>query len=123
MEQPKQYFLNDKPVDFINSSLSTTVNVSQTNKLKANKNKGFQGIIPVGKGFYISQEQAKEWIKKDISNQNVLKPSCSADDLTDKVNGNPSRWIIDFNDMCLEDASDYKLPFEHLKITVKPERE
>ena len=122
-EQPQQYVLDDKPVNFINSSLTTSVDVSQVNKLKANKNKGFQGIIPVGKGFYISQEQADEWIEKDASNKDVLKQSCSADDLTDKVNGNPSRWIIDFNDMCLEDASDYKLPFEHLKNTVKPERD
>ncbi len=28
-----------------------------------------------------------------------------------------------FNDMSLEDASEYKLPFEHIKLTVKPERE
>ena len=37
--------------------------------------------------------------------------------------GNPHRWIIDFNDMDLEDASDYKLPIEHIKNNVKPERE
>ncbi len=36
--------------------------------------------------------------------------------------GKPERWIIDFNDMDLEDASDYKLPFEHIKTYVKPER-
>ena len=122
-KQPTQYFLDDKPVNIINSSLTTSVDISQANKLRANKNKGFQGIIPVGKGFYISQEQADEWIEKDASNEDVLKLSCSADDLTDKVNGKPNRWIIDFNDMCLEDASDYQLPFEHLKNTVKPERD
>ena len=37
--------------------------------------------------------------------------------------GKPERWIIDFNDMSLEDASDYALPFEHVKATVKPERD
>ena len=122
-EQPTQYFLDDKPVSIINSSLTNSVNISQAEKLKANKNKGFQGIIPVGKGFYVNPEQANEWIKKDKSNRDVLKLSCSADDLTDRVNGYPSRWIIDFNDMDLEDASDYKLPFEHIKNTVKPERD
>ncbi|MFM6196952.1 MAG: type IIL restriction-modification enzyme MmeI, partial [Planktothrix sp.] len=30
---------------------------------------------------------------------------------------------IDFNDMSLEDASNYQLPLEHIKINVKPERD
>ncbi len=36
--------------------------------------------------------------------------------------GKPERSIIDFNDMSLEDASEYALPFEYVKATVKPER-
>ncbi|MGL5510656.1 MAG: type IIL restriction-modification enzyme MmeI [Microcoleaceae cyanobacterium] len=31
--------------------------------------------------------------------------------------------MIDFNDMSLEEASDYKLLFEHIKLNVKPERD
>ena len=122
-KNPEEYFLDDKAVSFINSSLTTSINVTDANKLKANKNKSFQGVIPVGKGFYINEEQVGIWIKQNNSNINVLKQSCSADDLTEKPHGNPSRWIIDFNDMCLEDASNYKFPFEHLKNTVKPERD
>jgi hypothetical protein len=37
--------------------------------------------------------------------------------------GKPDRWIIDFHDLSLEEASDYILPFEHIKTTVKPERD
>jgi SAM-dependent methyltransferase len=122
-EQPEQYFLDDQKVGFINSSLTTNSDVSKALKLQSNRNKSFQGIIPVGKGFYIDEKQAQLWISQDSKNRNVLKQSCSADDLTDNPHGNPSRWIIDFNDMSLEDASDYKLPFEHLKNTVKSERD
>ena len=32
-------------------------------------------------------------------------------------------WVIDFNDMSMEDASLFKLPFEHVKTYVKPERD
>ncbi|MFM6349372.1 MAG: type IIL restriction-modification enzyme MmeI, partial [Dolichospermum sp.] len=35
----------------------------------------------------------------------------------------PERWIIDFNDMSIEEASDYQLPFEHIKTYVKYERD
>jgi hypothetical protein len=43
--------------------------------------------------------------------------------LAQNPHGKPERWIIDFNDMSLEDASEYTLPFEHIKVNVKPERE
>ncbi|WP_048753892.1 DNA methyltransferase, partial [Crocosphaera watsonii] len=122
-QQPEQYYLDDNQVSQINSSLQTHIDVSIAKTLKANKNKSFQGVIPVGKGFYIDSSQAEKWIKIDAKNKEVLKLSCSADDLTSKPHGKASRWIIDFNDMSLEDASDYSLPFEHLKLTVKPERD
>jgi hypothetical protein len=58
----------------------------------------------------------------DPKNKFVVKPSCSATDLTDNPNGLPNRWIIDFQDMQLEEVSSYKLPFDHTKTFVKPER-
>ncbi|MCU7245211.1 MAG: N-6 DNA methylase [Microcystis aeruginosa WS75] len=121
--EPVSYYLDNHPVSQINSSLKATVDVSKAVRLLANKNISFQGVIPVGKGFYIKSEQAEKWIENDLKNKEVLKLSSSAGDLTDNPHGKPSRWIIDFNDMSLEDASEYKLPFEHIKLTVKPERE
>ena len=32
-------------------------------------------------------------------------------------------WVIDFNDMSIEEASEYKLPFQIVKEKVKPERD
>jgi hypothetical protein len=121
--EPVSYYLDNHPVSQINSSLTTTVDVSKAVRLLANKNISFQGVIPVGKGFYIKSEQAEKWIENDLKNKEVLKLSSSAGDLTDNPQGKPSRWIIDFNNMSLEDASEYQLPFEHIKLTVKPERE
>lgn len=121
--EPVSYYLDNHPVSQINSSLTTTVDVSKAVRLLANKNISFQGVIPVGKGFYIKSEQAEKWIENALKNKEVLKLSSSAGDLTDNPHGKPSRWIIDFNNMSLEDASEYKLPFEHIKVNVKPERE
>jgi len=35
----------------------------------------------------------------------------------------PQRWIIDFNDMSIEEAICYQLPFRYVKATVKPQRD
>lgn len=122
-QQPNIYRLNEKEVSKINSSLQAEIDVTQSVRLKENLNISFQGVIPIGKGFYIDQNKANEWIKSDSKNIEVLKLSCSASDLTDNPNGLASRWIIDFNDMSFEDANNYKLPFTHIKTVVKPERD
>ncbi len=82
--EPVSYYLDNHPVSQINSSLKATVDVSKAVRLLANKNISFQGVIPVGKGFYIKSEQAEKWIENDLKNKEVLKLSSSAGDLTDK---------------------------------------
>ena len=122
-DKPRKYYLDDLVVSQINSSLKSTVDVSQAVRLKANLNKCFQGVIPNGKGFFVTEQQVTDWIKADVKNQDVLKQSISAQDLTDNPHGTPKRWIIDFNDMSLEDASDYQLPLEQVKQTIPLERQ
>jgi hypothetical protein len=117
------YYLDNQLVTQINSSLKSEIDVSQAARLSANLNKCFQGVIPIGKGFIVTEEQVNQWVKADPKNQDVLKLFSMGANLAQEVNGKPDRWIIDFNDMALEDAGDYKLPFQHLKIFVKPERD
>jgi len=121
-QETDRKFLDSKEVSFINSSLKSEIDVTKAARLKANLNTGFVGAQPNSKGFFISNQQAKDWIKSDPKNEFVIKSSCSATDLTDNPHGLPSRWIIDFQDMQLEEISNYKLPFEHTKTFVKPER-
>ncbi len=122
-QTPLIFYLDNKEVSKINSSLQGETDVSQADRLKANLNYCFQGVIPVGKGFIITEAQVNDWIKADRKNQEVLKLFSMGANLAQEVNGKPDRWIIDFNDMPLEDASDYKLPFAHVKTYVKPERD
>ena len=48
-------------VEKINSSLTSTVDVSQANIIKANSNYAFKGVQPTGKGFII-----KSYYKENI---------------------------------------------------------
>jgi SAM-dependent methyltransferase len=122
-ENPDKYYLDHNPVSIINSSLQATIDVSQAVRLKANSNKCFQGVIPVGEGFIVTEEQVKIWIKTDIRNKEVLKLFSMGANLAQNPQGKPERWIIDFSNMPIEEVSNYQLPFEYIKLNVKPERE
>jgi type II restriction/modification system DNA methylase subunit YeeA len=122
-QKPEKYYLDNQIVSQINSSLKSSIDVSQAVRLQANLNKCFQGVIPVGEGFIITEQQVQEWINKDTKNKGVLKLFSMGANLAKNPHGKPERWIIDFNDMSIEDASEYKLPFEHIKQTVKPQRD
>lgn len=117
------YRIDYKTVSNINSSLKAEIDVTQSVRLTINSNWCFQGIIPVGKGFLITEMQVKQWIKADPKNQQVLKLFVQGQDLAQNPEGKPDRWIIDFNDMSLEDASEYELPFSYIKTHVKPRRD
>lgn len=122
-QQPKSYHLDNKIVSKINSSLTANIDVSEAARLQVNLNQCFQGVIPVGKGFIITAEQVNNWIKVNAKNKDVLKLFSMGANLAQNPHGKPERWIIDFNDMSLEDASDYVLPFDYVKKNVKPERD
>lgn len=113
--------LDSIEVPMINSSLKAEFNYTSAKKIKANLGLSFEGIQIAGKGFIITEKTAKDWIKADKKNKRILKPMLDGSTLV-----KPSlelAWVIDFNDMSLEEASSYKLPFEHVKKTVKPERD
>ena len=115
--------LDGQPVKSINSSLTSTVKVTDAPSLRANKSWGFQGATPVGvQHFLVSPEIAEKWIASDPINANVLAPFLTADDLTTAPLFSPRRWVIDFNELSIEEASDYSIPFEHLRASSKVER-
>ncbi|MGY6528959.1 MAG: DNA methyltransferase [Cyanobacterium sp.] len=120
---PDHYILDNKQVKQINSSLTSLTDVSQAKKLKVNKNICFQGVSPVGRGFIITEKQAREFIKADSKNKKVIKLFSMGDNLASNPHGIPNRWIIDFANLDVESASDYKLPFQYIKDNVKPERD
>ena len=118
---PNKLQLDAINVETINTSLKTGIDVLQSQKLLENNNLSFEACALSGKGFVISKEVAENWIKQNPKNEDVLKPML---DGTALVTPNYHLdWVIDFNQMTLEDASKYELPFSHVKEFVKPERD
>jgi hypothetical protein len=122
-QQPKRYILDSKTVLRINSSLQAEIDVSQAIRLKANLNICFTGVTPIGKGFVVSLSQIEEWNKANKNNHKVLRPFLEGNDLVENPYTGLKNWIIDFNDMSIEAASDYIQPLQWVRSKVKPERD
>jgi len=120
-QEPKQRFLDSILVPFISSALKNEISVTSAVRLQSNLNLLFQSCELGGKGFVISEENAKEWIKANSENTKILKPMIDGRGLM-----NPNEkldWVIDFNDMSIEEASIYKLPFQRVREKVKPQKD
>ena len=119
--QQKQNFLDNIEVLFISSSLKYETSVTNAKILKANQNFSFQACELSGKGFIISEEEAREWISKDGKNKEVLKPMIDGRTLINSCL--TLDWVIDFNNLSIEEVSEYQLPFQRVQEKVKPERD
>ena len=121
--KPLLSYLDDVQVSTINTSLQSSVDLSHAGKLKSNIGLCWEGAKPTGKGFIVSKEQVDNWLKADPTNKDVLTLFSMGSNLAKNPSGVPSRWIIDFDDRSIEEASQYSLPFEHVRLHVKPQRD
>ena len=92
-------------------------------KLLANSSHTFEGWKPQGMGFILTSQQALALIDADERNTEVVMPYINGEDVTERFDLSPSRWIINFYDWPLEKAATYSACFGILTRDVKPERE
>lgn len=111
--------LDGQQVRKINANLTATVDVSDAQKLSANEQVAFMGIIRVGK-FELTETQALKMIDADPKNHTVVKRWIRARDITDRPQ---KSWIIDFGTTrSQEEAAQFTLPFKHIEENVYPIR-
>ena len=122
-EAAGSFRLDGEIVNRINTSLRSTVDVSEAMALMANKDYCFQGVIPLGKGFNVTEEQVRQYIAADSRNQEVLVRFSMGMNLAQNPLGEPDRWLIDFAQRSLEEAETYSAPFDTAKQLVKPIRD
>lgn len=109
----------------IGPALSPRLDVSVSVKLRANAEAAccYQGQTHGHKGFLVSVEEAEEMLADDPRNTAVLFPYMIGEDLLDLVPPGPSRFVIDFGQRDLVDASTFRAPFARVKETVLRDRE
>ncbi|MGH9920565.1 MAG: DNA methyltransferase, partial [Nitrososphaerales archaeon] len=77
-------------------------------RLEANRGVSFQGVIPVGMGFIVSEQEVRSLLRNpEIDYSRVVRPYLMGEDLVSDPAQAPTRWIIDFGLLPLEEAAKY----------------
>lgn len=119
----EQCFLDDVPVDGITPSLNPRSRVTGNPfSLDANKEKSFLGSIVLGTGFILEPAEAKEMIRKDKKNEDVIRLYLNGEDLNTEPDSKATRSVINFGAMSDLEAADYQRPWEHVVKEVRPSR-
>jgi hypothetical protein len=120
-----QFILDGVEVVGIDSSLHVNLpGAWAPNTLTANKGKCFQGPIPVGAGFILTEDEAKGLFARDgVDYTEVVRRYLTGEDITDDPGQQPRRWIIDFGLLPLEHAQKYPAALDVVRQRVKPERD
>jgi hypothetical protein len=92
-------------------------------RLHANRDRSFQGSNVLGMGFVLSVEEAEAMLAADPRNAEVVQPYLVGEDLNQRPDGSPSRWVINFRDWPEERARGYEALFARVEQLVRPERE
>jgi restriction-modification enzyme MmeI-like protein len=78
----------------------------------------YNGQFPRHKGFVIDIETAQKLISVDPRNREVVHPFLIGREML--MQGEPKRWVIDFEKKDLFEAQGYRAPFEHVREHVMP---
>jgi hypothetical protein len=124
-DEDDEYVFREVEMPRINSALSEKADVSGALILKCNTKpkKVFQGQIPGNKHFVMNPDAAREMIKRDRFNSQVIFPFLIGRDLTANSKGKPTRYVIDFTEYDLVEAQNFKAAYAHVKKHILPVRE
>jgi hypothetical protein len=114
----KEYQLDFRDCEFINSALSDEIDVGAARVLGVNAEpkRVFQGQNPVHDGFKLEPSDAAKLLKIHPDHREVMFPYLVGMDLV--TLGAPGIWIIDFGQRNMLEASRYSAAFEILKKKV-----
>jgi hypothetical protein len=104
----------------INSALSSGEDLNEAAILATNKSafRVYNGQFPRHNGFVVDPMIAHRLIHEDGRNREVVHPFLIGREML--VEGEPQRWVIDFQKRDIFDAQSYRAPFAHVESQVLP---
>lgn len=115
--------LNGRRVPGINSRLQAGPERPEPVALAANDGCAFVGCFLRGDGFVLSPEEGEELLRKNPSEARVVRKFLVGDDLNNRPDQTPSRYVVSFEDMSLEEARQFPAAFAIVNERVRPQRE
>lgn len=114
-------FLGNNKETIINSYLDSNLNDSPEVIIN-NKNICYQGSLLLGDGFILENDIANKLISENGYSE-VIKKYIDGDDLSNRYDSSPSRWVINFHDFDENECKQkYPLAYKILEESVKPKR-
>jgi hypothetical protein len=115
--------LDGKAVPVINSRLRPKPERPDALKLKSNNIRAAQGSILLGSGFVVSPEEYEALILRDKQNDKRLFPYIGADEVNTSPKLDIDRYVINFEQLTLDESAVWPDLLEIVQERVKPERE
>jgi hypothetical protein len=114
--------LDGATVDHISANLTADADV-QLAQLPENAELVVKGTNLVGIGFVLTAKDRDRLLADDPENWRIIKAFLGAKDIRDSPTLTPSRWVIDFGDMSLAEAEQFREPMRRVIEKVKPDRD
>lgn len=93
-------------------------------RLVENSSMAFAGVKIFGPGFVLTGAERDAILSASIENARVVKPyPHGKEDINGSPSLAPSRWVIDFGNRTLLEASRFTAPFERVERMVRPMRQ
>ena len=91
--------------------------------LQNNKAIALKGCSPNGKGFILDKMEAHQMLSENEGLNQFIKPYLVGSDLNNSIDYSASRYIIDVNNLSLQNLKQYPIIYSILLDRVKPQRD
>jgi hypothetical protein len=120
---PATFTLDEAQVEGIDTALEeSTIPLADVPAVAANRGRAYQGFLP-GAKYDVTLAEGRELLSRtDAAYANVVKPYLSWRDLTSSVDQSPSRYVVDFAQMTLEDAMRFPAALAVDRTSAQPQR-
>jgi hypothetical protein len=121
---PKQFRLDRVEVGGITSSLQGGIKAAIGHQLTANAGRQFFGVVPSGEGFVLDSKEADRLLARtEADYRRVVRPYLVGEDITSNPALQPTRSIIYFGELPLEEAAKWPEAMKIVRARVKPMRD
>lgn len=115
--------LNGQRVPSISSRLQAGPERPEPVALAENDGCVFVGCFLRGDGFVLSLEEGEELLSRSPPEARVVRKFLVGDDLNNRPDQTPSRYVVSFEDMSLEEVRHFPAAFAIVSERVRPQRE
>ena len=120
----KPSFIDDRPVGRIGTDFrNESKQLSQFARLVLNTNRCWRGTEINGPGFVLTAEEAKELIRLNPKNGEILCKNLTGSDVNTSPTIKSGRWVINFQDWSRDRAEQFIDCFAIVTERVKPYRD